>query len=126
MNLSRIALGFAVVALLSGCDLFSKEDTRILLSGTVVLAETGEPLPGLGVTLRSTGGFGSSVFIQAKTQTGADGAFRLDVDAEEGAAFSFNLNDDPYDGRYTAFGEPVRAGKQTDYGVIELRRATTP
>lgn len=112
-----------ILLTLAGCDLFGSEpDTTVRATGTVVFAETGEPIEGLGVVLRATGGYGSAVFIRARTETVADGSFELTFEGSKGAAYSFVVNDDPYDGSYSTFSRPIRAGETEDFGVIELPR----
>jgi hypothetical protein len=114
-------LCLAAVLLLSGCDLFSgEEDTTIRATGTVVFAEIGEPIEGLGVVLRASGGFGAGVFIRARTTTAADGTFELVYEGSEGAGYTLVVNDDPYDERFSTSGGPMFAGEEKDFGVIEL------
>lgn len=126
MKLSRIAL-LLVLLLLAGCELFESEpDTRVVATGTVVLEGTGEPLAGLSVVLRATGGFGSSVFIRARTTTATDGSFELTYEGSEGAAYTFRVNDGPYNNSYSTFGGPIRAGEEKDYGVIALEENEAP
>lgn len=112
-----------LLLLLGGCD-FSEDEPNapLFASGTVVLAETGEPIEGLGVVLRATGGFGSSVFIRARTTTGAGGSFELAYQGTDNGAYTFRINDDPYNGDYRTFSRPIRAGDREDFGVIELPR----
>jgi hypothetical protein len=118
-----VTLALAALLLLSGCDFFGgEEDTTIRATGTVIFAETGEPIGGLGVVFRRAGGVGSSIFVRARTTTAADGSFELVHDGGEGAAYVFRINDDPYDGRYSTFSRPIRAGETEDFGVIELPR----
>lgn len=120
--LAPIAL-FLALLLLTGCELFGSEpDTRVVATGTVVFAETGEPIEGLGVVLRATGGYGSAVFIRARTTTAPDGSFELTFEAPEWGAYTFRVNDDPYNDDYATFSDPIRAGESKDYGVIELPR----
>jgi hypothetical protein len=122
MKLSRIALTLSLLLLvLGGCDLFGGEpDTTVRATGTVVFAETGEPLGGIGVVLRARFGVGSGVFIRARTETAADGSFELVFEGSEGAAYTFRVNDDPYNGSYSTFSRPIRPGEREDFGVIEL------
>lgn len=122
MKLSPIAL-FLVLLPLTACELFESEpDTTVVATGTVVLAETGEPLGGLGVVFRATGGFGSSAIIRARTTTAEDGSFELIFDGSEGGYYLLSVNDNPYDDRYGAYDEGISAGSREDFGVIELSR----
>jgi membrane-associated PAP2 superfamily phosphatase len=94
---------------LAGCGLFgSEEDTTIRATGTVVF--------------RLAGGVGASIVVRARTTTAADGSFELVHDGGEGAVYSFVINDDPYDGRYSTFSRPINAGETEDFGVVELPR----
>jgi hypothetical protein len=119
--MKRIVLLLLFFMSLAGCDLFSgEEDTTLRAAGTVVFAETGEPLEGLGVVLRARDGVGSGVFIRARTTTAADGTFELVYEGSEGAGYTFRVNDDPYNGSYSTFSDPMFAGEEKDFGVIEL------
>jgi hypothetical protein len=109
----------ALALLLPACDT-SDPDPTIVITGEVVLATTGEPIPGLGVVLRETGGFGSAIFIGARTETAADGTFRLELAEPEIDAYTFRINDDPYDGCFSSWSQPVRFGDRLDLGVVEL------
>jgi hypothetical protein len=107
--------------LLAGCDLFGDDpDTTIRATGTVVFAETGEPIGGLGVVFRLAGGVGASIVVRARTTTAADGSFELIHDGGEGASYTLVINDDPYDERYSTSGAEMFAGEEKDFGVVEL------
>jgi hypothetical protein len=50
--MKRILFLLGLFTLLAGCDLFGDDpDTTIRATGTVVFAETGEPIEGLGFLL---------------------------------------------------------------------------
>ena len=112
MKVSPIAI-FLTLLLLTGCELFESEsDTTVIATGTVVLAETGEPIEGLGVVFRATGGFGSSAIIRARTTTAEDGSFELTFGGSEGGYYNLVVNDDPYDSRYGVFRDGIPAGPE--------------
>ena len=119
-------LALAVLLVLGGCDLLAPEpDGTIVVTGRVVLAETGEPVVGLGVSLSQSVTWGS--VARATTRTGGDGAFSFTYDAgPHGRLHHVIVNDEPYDPRYTPFVESAQPGKRTDLGVIELRLTDTP
>ncbi len=50
-HLPALALLFLFFTL-SGCELFEEDDREVVMAGRVVLAETGEPISGLGISLR--------------------------------------------------------------------------
>ena len=124
---------FTYVAILTlsllsgGCDLLAPEpDGTIVVTGTVVLAETGEPIEGLSVALKDSGSFGL-YFVRATALTQADGTFYLTHDAgPHGTLHAVRVNEEPYDPRYTGFGTSARPGEQTDLGVIELEGNEAP
>lgn len=64
----RFILALTAALLLGGCDFLASDPEPLTgtITGRVILAETGEPIEGLGVMLRATGGFGSSAFIRAR------------------------------------------------------------
>ena len=106
---------------LGGCDLLMGEDDgTIVVTGTVVLAETGEPLAGLGVSLtRSLNGPGA--FLEETAWTGPDGRFRLRHEARStGLAFTLTVNDEPYDNRYTLVRSRLRSGDDLALGTVRL------
>lgn len=112
---------------LAGCDLFGGEpDTAIVIRGRAVVAETGEPVRDLGVTLRQGGSFGHYP-VRALTRTSGDGAFQLSYDPGDiQAPLLLTVNDEPYDGRYTVLRENIQAGTERDLGTIELRLNPQP
>ncbi len=115
---SHFALFASVLAAslcLGGCDLLADDPEPMTgtITGTVVLAETGEPIRGLGVALKQGGG-GPAYSLQAVAQTDADGVFRIDYDAEgDRSGLSVTINAEPHDTRYTADGGKLRPGEGT-------------
>lgn len=120
MNASTRLLLTTVLILASGCDLSSEDEERVVITGRAVVAGTSEPIPGLGVVLRNRGGVGSAIVIAARTETEADGTFRLELDDPQRDAFTFSLNDDPYNGCYGGWSQPVGSSTQLDLGDVEL------
>ena len=109
----RNALLLVALAVLGGCDLLGGGET--VVTGTVRLKETGEPLPGIAVSLRDGGGgFGSYPKVVG-TVTDDDGRYRLHT-REQGNDNRFNLfvNVEPFDPRYIDYtGDSVAEGKHT-------------
>jgi hypothetical protein len=107
-------------AFASGCDTPGPARDGVLITGTAVLATTGEPISGLGVVLRNRGGVGSAIVVAARTETLADGSFRLDLPDPIRDYFIFRINDDPYNGCYSSWSRSVGSSTQLDLGHIEL------
>ncbi len=122
-----LVLTLVPLLILSGCNLFGSEtDGTMRIVGTVVVAETGAPVGGLGVTL-SESSFGGGVLIRASTTTNVDGNFLIIYDAgPHGGLHTVTINDEPYDPRYTVSGGSARPGEETDLGVIELEENESP
>ncbi len=131
--LLRVACVCALVGFLAACDLFAGSDGGPLtVSGRVVLAETGEPLAGVGITF-TTAGIVQVLVDSARTD--ADGRFSLRHDstrprgtATSGTCYAVTVNDGPYDSRYTTFfTAPCEAGGfNFDLGTVELRLNDAP
>ena len=124
-RLSALPLGLLVLLLsLGGCDLFSEEDTVIRASGTVILAETGEPLSGLSVALDSDAGGPGARRVETTVRTDVNGTFSLIYDAGSFDHFVYSVlvNDNPIDERYTSRSVIVQPGEPRNLGVIELSR----
>ena len=117
----RSTVIFLTLLLLGGCDLFSgEEDGTIVITGTVVSAETGNPIEGLGISLDK----GGPNFIRplvATTRTDDDGTFRIVYDATGSrSTHLLTINDEPYDARFRVRGISFVRGEQRDLGVVEL------
>ena len=113
-----------------GCDLLGSGPNHdpITFSGTVVFDETGAPLPGIGTAIIfiSPPGIVSTL---ATTRTDAAGRFLVSYDPPEqtGAVtrggYSFEINTNPYDSRYTvARDNNARPGTTRDLGTVVLSR----
>ena len=122
----RFVLLAALLVFASGCSLFGSEDTLIVATGRVVLAETGEPIAGLSVSLDRAGR--TLQFIAATTQTRTDGTFRIEYDPGEDDhnPHELKVNDEPYDSRYTTSRASYIRGEKKDLGDIEISRTETP
>ena len=127
----RLLLAGIALLALAGCDPYdsTRNPDPISASGTVVLAETGEPIVGLGVSItRITSGIQS---LAASTQTDANGRFMLSYDppgspgAAVSAGYGIQINR-PYDQRYTVGGRVVSPGQRIDFGMVELSRNPPP
>ncbi len=125
-------LRFALLAAasLSGCNLLTGEDDpAIRAEGTVVLAETGEPVRGLGVAIvRVPPSWGGSEAVET-VRTDAEGRFALSYEVELPSrsssgvnyAYSVIINTAPYDSRYSKSGRVgVNPPVDIDFGVVEL------
>jgi hypothetical protein len=110
-----VALGFVF----AGCDA-SDPDPAIVVTGRAIIEGTGEPILGLGVVLRNTGGVGSSIVIAARTETQADGTFRIVLAEPKRDAFTLSINDDPYNGCYGRTSQIIQFGTRLDLGDVEL------
>ena len=107
-----------LTAVAAGCELFDSESGTVVITGRVVLASTGEPIAGLGVSLRGGGGVNP---VRAVTRTGDDGSFTFNYDhGETNFPFLLTVNDEPYDSRYFTHTASIRQGTERDLGVIEL------
>lgn len=136
---------FLLCLFLGGCDLFADDEGGSFeVVGTVVDAETGAPLAGIGVTLddgespiswsrESSGSLvpfesdtGAS-FVVEETTTGADGRFRLEHSSDRLSGYSLRVNDGPYDDRYTTNGDNFYPddGDVLDYEMIPISRHRT-
>src|SRR5690606_26243206 len=108
----RTMLVVLLAALLAagGCDLFMHRETTV--SGVVVDAETGNPLEGIGVTLRiGTAASGYYPVVAADTTSG-QGTFRLRYDTEGRSSYPiFEVNITPYNPSYSTFSDRVERGK---------------
>lgn len=127
------AIFFALLTclVLAGCGLFGSEDGCLIeATGTVILAETDEPIEGLGVTLRGSGIVGVTVDTD---QTDSDGRFDLRHDttrpssaAVTTTSYTLTVNDAPYDDQYTTYSVSVREAREcaVDLGTVELEENT--
>ena len=109
---------------LGGCDLLGREDTTIVATGRVVLAETGAPIQGLGVALE----YGAGYFLAAATRTAPDGTFRIEYDPGEDdrSVHALKINDEPYDGRYTVERTSFVRGERRDICTVALSPNPNP
>lgn len=149
-SLSRLPMTYRLTFLilylaLGGCDFFGGEEGgSFTVTGTVIDAETGAPLAGIGVTLDDgqspiswsrTSGAGPvpyepgprASFVVEEATTGPDGRFRLEHSSERLSGYSLRINDGPYDDRYTTSGDNFYpdAGDVLDYGEIPISRHRT-
>lgn len=130
-----LLLALTALPLLGGCDLFAGDDGCLIEArGRAVLAGSGQPIAGLGVSLAEAGGLGG-VLVVDSDRTGGDGRFSLTFDTRRsrGTAvtttiYSLTVNDEPYDGRYTVYRNSVfEAGEcSVDFGTVELSLNPTP
>ncbi len=122
----RPILALAAVLTIAGCDLFGSEDTLIVATGRVVLAETSAPVPGVSVSLDTGGRI--LRFVVATTRTGADGRFRIEYDPgkDDNSPHGLMINDEPYDARYTTNRVTYVRGETRDTGDLVIRLNTTP
>ena len=124
----RLVSLLALLVSASGCSLLESEDTLIVATGRVVLAETGEPAAGLSVSLNRAGGSYGSYPIVATVRTASSGTFRLEYDPgeEDRSPHGLKINDEPYDSRYTTNRASYIRGEKKDLGDIEVSRTETP
>ena len=122
-----LLVGIALFAL-AGCDLLASGPNHdpITVSGTVVFAETGAPLADISATIIF---IASSAETLATTNTDAAGRFSVTYDPPEqtGAVtrggYAFEINTNPYDGRYTTAGDNnMYPGTTRDLGSVTLTR----
>ncbi len=120
------------VLYLGGCDLLTGEDdTTIRAEGTVVLAETGAPVRGLGVAIvQVPPSWGGSQAVET-VRTDAEGRFALSYEVElprrsssgVNYAYSVVINTAPYNSHYSTAGrEGVNPPVDIDFGVVELEK----
>src|SRR5690606_15632721 len=121
---------------LGGCDLFesSLEEIVVEATGTVVSAETGEPIGGLGVAIQQIpAGFSASVTV-ATAETDAEGRFDIRHEASRvrqghpNNSYAVEINVVPYDDRYGSFRRDVFPPPDVhlNLGVIELEETEVP
>ncbi|HLT46296.1 MAG TPA: hypothetical protein VK002_03635 [Rubricoccaceae bacterium] len=132
---ARIVVLALPLPLLSGCDLIesSLEEIVIEATGTVVSAETGEPIVGLGVAIqRIPSSFGATVDV-AMAETDAEGQFSIHYETSRPRRGHPNVHyavvvNSPYDSRYTTFRQEAFPPPDVDLdlGVMELEEAKTP
>ena len=109
----------------AGCSTYdvSPQDGPIEATGRVVLAETGEPVVGLGVSILVNTGAGA--YPKATARTDAEGRFAVRYVVPEnrptGDSYTIEINA-PYDSRYKVQREHVRPPKTVDFGTVELER----
>lgn len=121
MRLRSAPIALFLALLLSGCDLFGEEDTTIRASGTVVLAETGEPLEGISVVLNESGGLYDHTKVLT-VESNSEGRFTLRYDAVDSFGYDIRINADPYNPDYTSGLFAVTPGEPRDLSIIELSR----
>ncbi len=116
----RVAPPLTVLAALclGGCGLFTDDDPTIRAEGTVVSAESGDPIAGLTVALDEIVGI-SHVYVET-VRTDGEGRFRLAYEATESFGYRINVNESPYDPAYSRFREVFQPGERRNLGVIEL------
>lgn len=125
----------AFLLLLSGCDLFGGDDGCLIEArGRAVLAGSGQPIAGLGVSLAQSGGLGG-VLVVDSDQTDSNGRFSLSYDSRRpgGTAvtttgYTLTVNDEPYDSRYRVYRTAIsEAGEcSIDLGTVEIGPNPTP
>lgn len=123
----RLLSILAALLLLAGCDLFADDEGGSFeVVGTVVDAETGAPLSGIGVTLRDPS-FSYVHPIRTQMTTGANGRFRLAYSSGRLSGYTLNVNDGPYNDSYTAYRDSFYPdpGDVLDYGEIPISRHRT-
>ncbi len=132
MKTPLTSLVAAALLSLGGCDSGSVfPDGPIEVTGHVVLAETGQPIAGLGVALLDLPPSFNAVFVRASTQTDADGRFALryvvpPMSAGSSSTYVVDVNAQPYDSRYLSFREYVIPPVMLDLGTVELNLNEVP
>ncbi len=123
-----LPLLFLAALCLGGCGLFTDDDPTIRAEGTVVLAETGAPVRGLGVAIvQVPPSWGGSEAVET-VRTDAEGRFALSYEVElpsrssSGVNYGYlvEVNHAPYSDRYTVFRRAATPGQEYDFGVVEL------
>lgn len=131
MTLARTLALSAALFGASGCDLAAADFNHdpISATGTVTLADTGEPLAGLGVTIYSVAGSGfRSALVTTRTDGGGRFALSYDPPDPMGAAtprgqgYTVEINSEPYDARYFVDGRAADPGDEIDFGMVALER----
>lgn len=130
MNFHPSILVVAILlASLIGCDSQQYKTGPIEATGRVVLAETGEPIEGLGVSIAESI---LGVRALATVRTDAEGRFAVRYVVPEtsgattrGISYSVRANF-PYDPQYTNSLDIVYPPETLDYGTIELRLNPQP
>ncbi len=132
MKTSLTSLLAAALLSLGGCDSGSVfPDGPIEATGRVVLAETGEPIAGLGVALLDIPPSFGATFVRASTRTDANGRFSLryvvpPMSAGSSSTYEVTINDVPHDTRYTSFAQRVTPPTTLDLGTVEIRLREAP
>lgn len=122
MRYLPLAFALVISLSLSGCDVFGSGETAIRVTGRVVEAGTGAPIPGVAVFLYQQ----SSIIVPlGETRTGADGRFAVEHDdGESPYSLILGVNQRPlYEPPYDTFRERIVRGTTVDLGDIELERA---
>lgn len=119
----RQFLLLAALLALAGCDAFGSDDTEIRVTGRVVEATTGDPVPGIAVFLYRQSPI---VYPFGETRTGADGRFTVEHDDGEfpySLILGVNASPYSYNPAYTENStRRVVRGTVADLGDIEVER----
>ena len=109
--------------LLGGCSLVDSDDDTFTATGRVVLAETGEPIVGLGVSFCNLGNSVGCSTVDVD-ETDADGAFALTYSTPRPDITVVNLtvNDEPYDQGYGVRRFSLRRGEDLALDTVQVRR----
>ena len=112
------------LAALPGCDALAP-DRSVTVTGRVVDAADGRPLPGVAVILYRRGPI---IVPYEDVRTGADGRFELFYRGNDNPnLYAVGVNSERFgDPSLSAFEDDVLPGTTTDLGDIELERRTTP
>lgn len=94
-------------------------------TGRVVLAGTGEPVVGLGVSLCKVSTLNCRVVDVDTTDATGSFAVMTRTGNSRNPAFSLTVNDEPYDDLYTTNQQTVLGGHR-NFGTIELERNEQP
>ncbi|MGB3542820.1 hypothetical protein [Rubrivirga sp.] len=114
------ALAVATIAL-GACSLGAPGDTAVRVTGRVVDASAGDPIPGVAVFLYQQ----SSIVVPlGEARTGADGRFAVDHDdGEYPHTLVLGVNQGPrYQSSYGSYRQRVTQGTVVDLGDIALER----
>ena len=126
--MSRAFSLLALALLLSSCDSHDFDNNLpsgpVVVTGLVVSAETGEPIPNFGFALLEIN-FGVHRATRGRTDEDGRISFEHEIPDIDGAAtpmsYAFEINY-PYDGRYKVFSRPLTPPATLDLGTIEIAR----
>lgn len=117
----RPLLLLAALLVLAGCDVFGPGDTAVRVTGRVVEAATGDPIPGVAVFITQPSGL---VVPLEEARTSSDGRFDIEHDdGEYPEFFAVYFNDSPrYNPSLSSFNGRVHKGETKDFGDVALER----